>query len=427
MNFRNQIKRQFIHILRILENEVNSHRNKTTNYNTQKEQLKDLYIYIAILAVIIIAILGGYALYRKCVEKKALEEMEREYQLMIMNLLNSASSQVSSSQEDKRPHSFNNINPSYYQNFQNDSRNRNLNNSLEFNHEERMENIRKKFGNSIVIKCLIKKQIEEIRYAKNIGEDYGDICTICMENFVDYSIISKTPCEHIFHKKCFDTFLKGIQKNDKILCPNCNQNLLMNKKFLKLRVKTKKMEIKKNSVNKKEIKESELNLENEIKNRDSVATNKNEDNIMNKNNEEIIFIRKKNKKDKSKISDKQNYENSNDKNEDIYNPLQLKVRKKESFCKSDKDTIIPNNDKNENENEKNNGKDQVQKRQIVLINNYDKKKNTLKNALTSSDYNTKLFSKRRKINFNNANSERSNINISKKSCSPMYPSEKQEH
>ena len=104
--------------------------------------------------------------------------MEREYQLMIMNLLNSASSQVSSSQEDKRPHSFNNINPSYYQNFQNESRNRNLNNSLEFNHEERMENIRKKFGNSIVIKCLIRKQIEEIQYTKNIGEDYGDACTI---------------------------------------------------------------------------------------------------------------------------------------------------------------------------------------------------------------------------------------------------------
>ena len=422
MKFRSQIKRQFIHILRLLENEVKPNRNKTINYNTQQEQLKDLYIYIAILAVIIIAILGGYALYRKCVEKKALEEMEREYQLMIMNLLNSASSQASSSQEDKRPHSFNNINPNYYQNFQNESRNRNLNNSLEFNHEERMENIRKKFGNSIVIKCLIKKQIEEIQYTKNIGEDYGDACTICMENFVDFSIISKTPCEHIFHKKCFDTFLKGIQKKDKILCPNCNQNLLINKKFLKLRVKTKKIEIKKNSVNKKEIKESELNLENDIKNRDSVATNKYEDNAVNKNNEEIIFIRKKNKKDKSKISDK-NYDNLNDKNEDIYNPLQLKIRKNVSFCKSDKDTIIPNNDKNENE--KNNVKDQVQKRQIVLINNYDKKKNTLKNALTSGDYNSKLFNKRRKINFNNANSERSNI--SKKSCSPINPSEKQDN
>ena len=425
MKFRNHLKRQYILILRLLENEVKSNRNKTTNYNTQKEQLKDLYIYIAILLVITIAILGGYALYRKCIEKKALEEMEREYQLMIRNLLNSASSQVSSSQEDKRPNSFNNINPNYYQNFQNESRNRNLNNSLEFNHEERMENIRKKFGNSIVIKCLIRKQIEEIQYTKSIGEDYGDACTICMENFVDFSIISKTPCEHIFHKKCFDTFLRGIQKKDKILCPNCNQNLLINKKFLKLRVKTKKIEIKKNSVNKKEIKESELNLENDIKNRNSVATNKNEDIAVNKNNEEIIFIRKKHKKDKSKISEKNNSENLNDKNEDIYNPLQLKIRKIESFCKSDKDTIIPNNDKNENE--KNNGKDQVQKRQIVLINNYDKKKDTLKNALTSGDYNSKLFNKRRKINFNNVNSERSNINISKKSCSPINPSEKQDN
>ena len=421
---RNQIEKQIIYILRSLENEAYfyKNKNKTSNNNTQNEQLRNLFIYIAILAVIIIAILGGYALYRKYIEKKALEEMEIEYQLMIMNLFNSASSQ-GSSQEDKRLHSFNNINPNYRQNFVNESRNQNVNNSQDFNHEERMENIRKKFGNSIVIKCLLKKQIEEIPYTKNIGEDYGDNCTICMDNFIEFFIISKTPCEHIFHKKCFDTYLKGIQKKDKLLCPNCNQNLLINKKFLKLRVKTKKVEKKKIFLHKKEIKKSELNLENELKNREIFATNKNEDNIINKNNEEMIFIKKKYKKEKNKRTDKNNIENLNDKNNDIYNPLQLKIKRNASFCKSDKETILTNNDKKEDE--KNRRKDQAQNKQIILINNLEK--NTLKNTLTNNDYNSRLFNKKRRINFNNVNSERNNINISKKSISPMMPSSKQDN
>ena len=243
MNYSKIISNNIINILRLLNNEETNNLNKTINNDVQKEQLRDLYIYIGALVIIIVLILGGYALYRKCVEKRALEEIEREYQLMIMNLLNSISSDRSS-REDKRPHSCNNINPNYIQNYINEMGNQNLNNSIDFNYEERMENIRKKFGNAIVIKCLLKKQIEEIQYTKNFAEELGDICTICMENFIEHIIISKTPCEHIFHKKCFDTYLKGIQKKDKLLCPNCNQNLLINKKYHKLRAKTKMIEVK---------------------------------------------------------------------------------------------------------------------------------------------------------------------------------------
>jgi len=71
------------------------------NNDTQSQQLKELYIYIAALVSLIIIILGGYAIYRKCVEKKALQEIEREYELMIFNLLNSMSSQIFS-QQDKQ-------------------------------------------------------------------------------------------------------------------------------------------------------------------------------------------------------------------------------------------------------------------------------------------------------------------------------------
>ena len=430
MNYSKIISNNIINILRLLNNEETNNLNKTINNDVQKEQLRDLYIYIGALVIIIVLILGGYALYRKCVEKRALEEIEREYQLMIMNLLNSISSDRSS-REDKRPHSCNNINPNYIQNYINEMGNQNLNNSIDFNYEERMENIRKKFGNAIVIKCLLKKQIEEIQYTKNFAEELGDICTICMENFIEHIIISKTPCEHIFHKKCFDTYLKGIQKKDKLLCPNCNQNLLINKKYLKLRAKTKMIEVKQKKSNKKDIKdikESELNLENDFKNRNSVMPNKNEENIVSSNNNEIILIKKKSPKLKNKIGEDRNINIKNYKKKDednIYNPQQIRIRRNESYSKLDKDTIIPFSDQNENidksENEKN-------KKRIVFISNFDKNNsNSLKNALTNNESKAKLYSKKRKINLNVVNSEREGIMINKKTCGAINSSSKQEN
>ena len=430
MNYSKIITNNIINILRLLNNEETNKLNTTANNDVQKEQLRDLYIYIGVLVIIIVLILGGYALYRKCVEKRALEEIEREYQLMIMNLINSVSSDRSS-HEDKRPHSCNNINPNYIQNYINEIGNQNVNNSIDFNYEERMENIRKKFGNEIVIKCLLKKQIEEIQYTKNFAEELGDICTICMENFIEHIIISKTPCEHIFHKKCFDIYLKGIQKKDKLLCPNCNQNLLINKKYLKLRAKTKMNEKKQKKSSKKDIKdikESELNLENDFKNRNSVMTNKNEENIVSSNNNEIILIKKKSPKLKNKIGEDRNINIKNCKKKDednIYNPQQIRIRRNESYSKLDKDTIIPFSEQNENidksENEKN-------KKRIVFISNFDKNNsNSLKSALTNNESKAKLYSNKRKINLNVVNSEREGIMINKKTCGAINSSSKQEN
>ena len=423
MNYSKIISNNIINIFRQLNNEVANSLNKTVNNDIQKEQLRDLYIYIAALIVIIILILGGYALYKKCVEKRAIQEIEREYQLMIMNLLNSVSSQLSSSHEDKRPNSYNNINQNYIQNYINEIGEQNINNSNDFNYEERMEKIRKKFGNSIVIKCLLKKQIEEIQFTKNLAEELGDMCTICMENFIENILISKTPCEHIFHKKCFDTYLKGIQKKDKLLCPNCNQNLLINKKYLKLRAKTKIVEVMQKKNNKKDIKESELNLENDFKNRYSVMTNKNEENIVSSNNNEIIFIKKKIPKGKNKIAENKMSKKKDEDN--IYNPLQIRIRRNESYSKLDKDTIIPINDQNENLDKKE--KDKILKRNIVFISNFDKKNNILKNSLTSNESKTKLYNKKRKINLNDINSEREGIMVTKKTCGAIISSSKQEN
>ncbi len=402
-----QISYNYIRFFRLLQNNNNNDVNQTAlNEQIHQQQVRDLYIYLAALVSLIIIILGGYALYRKCIEKKVMREIEREYQLMIYNMLNSFSSQNSSSEDNKRPHSYNNVNSNNLPNFENIFNDQNMDASINYNnHEERMENIRKKFGNSIVIKCLIKKQIEEIPFTKNFAEDYGDICTICMENFSEHITINKTPCEHIFHKKCFDKYLKSIKNKDKLLCPNCNQNLLINKKYLKLRVKTKTIEIKKEMSKEKEmskqkeIKESELNLE--TKKRHSVMTNKNEDNSPQENNE-IIFVKKKGgKSTKNKINNNKQEKNKII-NNDIYSPLQLNI-------KNEKNTIVSND--NKEEKEENNNIDKNKKKHIIIINPHKKTNNNLKNPKIIDESKKKFYNKRKNKKINELSSERDIIII----------------
>ena len=130
-------------IFRYLEAGNPPNLNSTNNEEAQKHQLRDLYIYVAVLLAIILSIIGGYALYRKCVEKKAIEEFEREYQLMLMNLMNSYSSSNNSSQGERRqrPNSYNNINRINIPNISNDLDSQNPNSSIDI-HEERMEKMR---------------------------------------------------------------------------------------------------------------------------------------------------------------------------------------------------------------------------------------------------------------------------------------------
>ena len=172
MNFNKKIIKNTIYITRNLQDENNkSLFNQTSNNDPQDQELRDLYIYLAVLIIIIIIILGLYALYRKCVEKKAIKELEDEYELILLSLINSICSQ-NSSKEDRHPHSYNQINENNAQNYENELGNPNIIYSIENNHEQRMENIRKKYGNTLVIKCLLKKQIEEIKYTKKIAEEY---------------------------------------------------------------------------------------------------------------------------------------------------------------------------------------------------------------------------------------------------------------
>jgi len=347
MNYTYKIKRNliynlnntlnFLYSLRYLENNTNyTNINKTRNKNNdfKKKQMKELYIYIGALAALIILILGGYALYRKYVENKLMKEIEEENQ-MVLNMENSSSSSSQENQSNK-PYSCNNggtVQNQYsdsemrYQNAQNYSYDLNL------HHEERMENIRKKYGNSLLIKILIKKIIEEVVNNKTFQEEYEDNCTICMENFKNSATIYKTPCEHFFHKECFNKFLKNIKDKDKLICPNCNQNLLINKKYLKLRAKPNKIQIESNKVkiiNLNINKNKNINEEKDIKNNNNInITSKNIENENNNinNKESLIIIKKRKKDDKDKNNkNKNNIKEINikdintDKNENIYNP-----------------------------------------------------------------------------------------------------------
>jgi len=323
------------YIYRKLEDDSADTNNQTSISDNKKQQLKELYIYIAVLAGIIIIILVGYALYRKCVERKALQQLELEYQVMIYNILNSISSQVSSSLENSQPRSYNG-NPNNLQNF--DMRSEDINSENDY-HEERMENLRRKYGNRVLIKCLLKKQIETIEYTKKLEETYGDKCTICMDGFEIGSNIYKTPCEHIFHIKCFDKYLNGINKKDKLICPNCNQNLLINKKFLKLRAK--KIEIQNQRIINKEDNGKEIVINNsesdEGKNHNEIKKEKEKD--KEKERAEIIYIKR--------ITRNTNRETRENKEENIYNPLKMKkidgLEKKDDSKNRSKRSIVFNN------------------------------------------------------------------------------------
>ena len=256
-----------------------SSENSQQKEDIQKNQIHELLIYLSVLFGIIIIILVGYSLYKKYLEKKAIREIlaENENYITIQNSISAAS------QEERQVNSFNG---KIYtnKNIVSELESNNSNNSFDYNHEQRLEKIRNKYGNKMVIKILIKQYIEKVIYNKNLGLEYGDNCTICINNFLDNMEIYRTPCEHIFHKDCLNKYLKKINKKNKLTCPNCNQNLLINKKFLKLRHENENENerIKLKNKNKKKYKKIETinininKLENSINinNIDNIETDK---------------------------------------------------------------------------------------------------------------------------------------------------------
>ena len=338
MTKNDNIIKNFIYKLLTLTNNLNIKKSFVSRYlqdssenslqkeENQKKQITELLIYLTILFSIIIVILVGYSLYKKYLEKKALREILRE-NANYENIQNSISA---ASQDERNIYSFN------YKIYDKNNKyigselesNNAVNNSFDYNHEERLEKIRKKYGNKMIIKILIKQYIEKVIYNKNLGLEYGDNCTICVNNFLENIEIYRTHCEHIFHKECLNKYLKKVSKKNKLTCPNCNQNLLINKKFLKHRNENEKIKIKNKKIN---IKIQNLNIninqiQNNVDNFDNIETDKKR--IIDIN--EVLTTVKNNADDN--IIKNTNDSIDNNKNEIII----IKKRKKEFIPKSRK-------------------------------------------------------------------------------------------
>ena len=50
-----------------------------------------------------------------------------------------------------------------------------------------------------------------------------DECPICHEDFGTEQAIYKTPCNHIFHNNCLNTYCEAYNGN--VLCPMCRQDI----------------------------------------------------------------------------------------------------------------------------------------------------------------------------------------------------------
>ena len=367
----NQIKKTIINILTISQNIYNkallnlrildsniqdSQQENGQQNNSQKNQLTELFIYVGILFGLIVIILGGYAIYKYYLEKQALREILRENQNYNNFLYNSISG---ASEQERQVYSFNNNNIyNKYKGSEVESYNQ-QNNSFDYNHEERLENIRKKYGNKMLIKILIKQQIEEVIYDKNLGLEYGDNCTICVNNFIENMEIYKTPCEHFFHKDCLNKYLKKLKKKSKLTCPNCNQNILVNKKFLKLRHENKKIKIKDNKItiknnnldnfryDKKDILFDNSNISTNFKNAKK-KNNKENKTILKKDNDEIFIVRKRKVDITKNVRHSATVEN---KYVNIYSPsksLNIKNKQLDNNKKEEEISIYDsNNDANE--------------------------------------------------------------------------------
>ena len=386
--------------------------NSQQKEDIQRDQINELLIYLAILFGIIILILVGYSIYKKYLEKRALRELlqENENYIIIQNSISGAS------QEERKANSFNGKIYTTKHIRSDIESNNSQNNSFDYNHEERLERIRKKYGNKMVIKILMKQYIEKVIYNKDLGLEYGDNCTICINNFLDNIEIYRTPCEHIFHKDCLNKYLKKISKKNKLTCPNCNQNLLINKKFLKLRHENERINSKNKKIETLNINLNKLENSVNINNIDNIETDKkhildvdeiittvknnlenNEDKYNNdsfkEDKNEVIFIKKRknenidtHKKHSNTIVNKNKAINRHYHNEDVIK--NNKTKNEDVLYIYDSDDISEKNEK-EQENSINNND----------INNEDKMNYDILNSKSLKDNKKKEI--KGKIKFSN--------------------------
>lgn len=135
------------------------------------------------------------------------------------------------------------------------NKNNNLNNLNDLNIEEEelsLQDILKFYGKNSSLKYIMEEIFFQIKFENNETNfnQYGNLdCSICQEKINKYEenggkkkyfSLVKGHCEHVFHIKCIKQFIKEkikkqeeakqTQENVEVVCPSCNQSLLIRQK-----------------------------------------------------------------------------------------------------------------------------------------------------------------------------------------------------
>jgi hypothetical protein len=98
-------------------------------------------------------------------------------------------------------------------------------NDIQEESEESKSKAHKLNENKKKLLILFKSILRPQEYTKTHKKIYSQKCTICYEDFELYlSVVSITPCQHIFHYRCLNNWLNKNIMNPK--CPNCNLDLM---------------------------------------------------------------------------------------------------------------------------------------------------------------------------------------------------------
>ncbi len=259
----------------------------------------------------------------------------------------------------------------------------------------------------ILFKSILRPQ----EYTKTHKKIYSQKCTICYEDFELYiSIVSITPCQHIFHYRCLNNWLNKNIMNPK--CTNCNLDLMsidLNKIKQKYQHNSQNISIKReesineNLLNKNNSKNSNNNINNINKNNNInciVNFNKKNNIISNNNNNKKKAItishisfnynlssNKKNK-ESEKENDKNSIEENDDDNEDNDQNESVKgnIYTSQNSLNDDKNNIKKMKENLDNSNNINNFKNMdirtiihKRKRRIIISNSDTKNENNEKN------------------------------------------------
>ena len=150
----------------------------------------------------------------------------------------------------------------------------NLDNEIQENNNSNKSKSQKIIENKKKLMILFKTILRAQEYTNSHNKIDCPKCTICYEDFEIYnSVVSITPCQHIFHYRCLHNWLnKNAVNNPK--CPNCNFDL-MSVDINQLRQKMhNNLSKKENSTNENLISNSNLKNSSNNSNNNSINLNR---------------------------------------------------------------------------------------------------------------------------------------------------------